>query len=165
MAEMAAEERFRYVCGKCRSAGLYRDDDPFIGDSCIVCPICGNRYYNDVGRVSVGISPMKIPYIPRLVPKAAVTTNPRSERSANLFPGRVWLASCLPARTSPEASRINPSPAPEKKYRSINPCIEILIRYRMAAKINDPLYVSGWSDRFLDRIAMRSQARREASHV
>ena len=46
---MSVERKFYWACGKCGSAGLYRDDDFQAGDCSIVCLICGERYYGDVG--------------------------------------------------------------------------------------------------------------------
>jgi hypothetical protein len=68
MTETAVLESFKWVCGKCRGSGLYREDDRLVGDCCIACPICGNRYYNDVGRVSVGVAPVKVRYTPTPAP-------------------------------------------------------------------------------------------------
>jgi len=47
-----------WVCGKCGSAGLYRDDDFAVGDFAIVCRICGNRWYPGAGRLSSCIAPV-----------------------------------------------------------------------------------------------------------
>jgi len=33
-----------YICGKCKSTGLYRDDDRLNNISFLVCLICGNRW-------------------------------------------------------------------------------------------------------------------------
>jgi DNA-directed RNA polymerase subunit RPC12/RpoP len=41
----------RYVCGKCKSAALYRDDDLVEGAKNIACRVCGNRYPGGIAPI------------------------------------------------------------------------------------------------------------------
>ncbi|MFH2073754.1 MAG: hypothetical protein ABIJ57_00210 [Pseudomonadota bacterium] len=49
------ERPFYFICGKCDSAGIYRD-----GDGSLACLMCGNRYYEAVGGKTKGIAPKKV---------------------------------------------------------------------------------------------------------
>jgi len=87
MTKMMTDDRpFRYVCGKCRGRGLYRDDDFLVGDFSIVCPTCGNRYYGDVGGKTQGAAPVKEYYTPEPPPPAGAI-HFALERTANILTG------------------------------------------------------------------------------
>jgi len=82
-----------WVCGKCRSRGLYRDDDFSVGDFSIVCPLCGNRYYPGAGRLSAGIAPVMAGAAAK--PAAAtISGHFEQERTSNILTG--------PARSAPK---------------------------------------------------------------
>ena len=88
MPEIMPDERpFYWTCGKCRGAGLYRDDDRLVGDFSIVCPICGNRYYGDVGGKVRGLAPVKIYYTPEIAPPPFGASHFVQERTANIVTG------------------------------------------------------------------------------
>jgi len=52
-------QSIKWICGKCGRSPVYREDDRLVGDFCLACPICGNRYYNSVGRKGVGVAPVR----------------------------------------------------------------------------------------------------------
>ena len=84
---MPIERKFYWTCGKCRGAGLYRDDDFLVGDFSIVCPICGNRYYGDVGGRARGLAPVKTYYTPESAPLPFGASHFILERMANIMTG------------------------------------------------------------------------------
>ncbi|MFH2074381.1 MAG: hypothetical protein ABIJ57_03410 [Pseudomonadota bacterium] len=49
------ERPFYFICGKCESAGIYRD-----GDGSLACLMCGNRYYEVLGGKTKGMAPKKV---------------------------------------------------------------------------------------------------------
>lgn len=88
MPENMPDERpFYLACGKCRGAGLYRDDDRLVGDYSIVCPICGNRYYGDVGGKARGLVPVKVYCVPEIAPPPFGASHFIQERAANIVTG------------------------------------------------------------------------------
>ena len=85
---MPVERPFSWACGKCRGENLYREDDRLVGDYCIACPTCGNRYYNDIGRVSCGVAPVKVYSTGKAAPAAVVVTGHFAQgRMANILTG------------------------------------------------------------------------------
>jgi len=82
-----------YVCGKCRSKGLYRDDHFSVGDYAIVCPICGNRFYPGAGRLAAGIAPVMTNMEAKAAkPAVVVSGHFKQERTANILTGQARLA-------------------------------------------------------------------------
>jgi hypothetical protein len=49
------ERAIYFVCGKCESAGVYKD-----GDGSLACLMCGNRYEEVLPGVTRGVAPKKI---------------------------------------------------------------------------------------------------------
>ncbi|MCX5822395.1 MAG: hypothetical protein NTY86_02515, partial [Deltaproteobacteria bacterium] len=84
---MSVERKFYWTCGKGHGAGLYRDDDLLAGDFSIVCPICGNRYYGDVGGRARGLAPVKTYYTPESAPLPFGASHFILERTANIMTG------------------------------------------------------------------------------
>jgi hypothetical protein len=74
---------------------LYREDNPLAGDTCIVCPTCGNRHYRSIGRPDAGAAPVKVLYTPR--PAPVEPEGPRPERSANILTGPLLRFAARPA--------------------------------------------------------------------
>lgn len=92
MPEIMPEERpFYWACGKCRSRGIYRDDDFAVGDFAIACPMCGNRYYGDIGSGTQartkGVAPVKVYHTPRPAPPPTGPGHYTLERTANILTG------------------------------------------------------------------------------
>jgi len=82
------ERSYSWACGKCGSKGLYRDEDFAVGDFAIACPMCGNRYYGDLGSRSQGVAPVKVYCEIKAAPPPAGPGHFVLERTANILKGQ-----------------------------------------------------------------------------
>ena len=79
-------DQFHWVCGKCGSRSIYRDDDA------IACPMCGNRYYEVIIRALErqkvrGVAPKKVYEDPYRPPVKYESGHWEQERMTNIVTG------------------------------------------------------------------------------
>ncbi len=90
-------ENVKYVCGKCRGNGLYREEDRSVGDCCIACKLCGNRYYDSIGRSGVGVAPRKVHFTPA-PDQPPDPDHFETERSQNILTGHDRIRIATPKK-------------------------------------------------------------------